>query len=256
MNTNNLLALSPFFTVYFSAVSVLYLLGYWSGFNITILDYMTISDVFKSAITPLLGTLIALTASVLFSEFVLVRHFPLYKKDETEKDEFLEKKIKQIKFIVNTVLVMAITAIFISLFLDREIRWQIIGSSIAIIMGIFIGDVKILGDISSDPVIRKIIAFICVFLLCSSYSYGVRESSFIKKYGKEIMVENKPVNKKLIGVAGDYMFFWDIKGDFVDVARRDSIKSIQILPADSGPVLSINWSEIWDGMSSCWSSDS
>lgn len=250
MNINNLLALSPIFTVYFFTVSVLYLLGYWSGFNITILDYMTISDVVKAAITPLLGTLMAITASVLFSEFVLVRHFPLYKKDETETEEYLERKTKQIKFIVYMVLAMALTAIIISLFLDREIRWQIIGSSIAFIIGIFVGDVKILGDISNDRVVRKIIAFICVFLLCSSYSYGVKESYFIKKYGKEIMIENKPVNKKLIGVAGDYMFFWDVKGDIVDVARRDSIKSIQISPADSGPVFSINWSEMWDRMSS------
>lgn len=254
MKIISLQALAPLATVYFTVVSILYSLGFWSGFNITILDYMTISDVVKAAIKPLVGSFITITAAVIFSEFVLVRHFPIKIKIESDGDESLNRRIRTIDCILKMAFTIAAITIFLSLFLDREVRWQIIGTIVTFFIWVFVDDTKITYNISGNPLIKKIITFVCIFILCASYGDGVRDSYYVKEYGQRIMIENNPVNKKLVGVAGDYMFFWNEDGDVVDVVRRDSIKSIQISPVDSGPIFKVNWSDAWNKISSYWSS--
>ncbi|MGE6188871.1 hypothetical protein ACLHZ7_19480, partial [Aeromonas salmonicida] len=172
MKIISLQALAPLATVYFTVVSILYSLGFWSGFNITILDYMTISDVVKAAIKPLVGSFIAITAAVLFSEFVLVRHFPIKIKIESDSDESLNRRIRTIDCILKMAFTIAAITIFLSLFLDREVRWQIIGTIVTFFIWVFVDDTKITYNISGNPLIKKIITFVCIFILCASYGDG------------------------------------------------------------------------------------
>ncbi|MFQ1917294.1 hypothetical protein [Aeromonas veronii] len=242
MNITKIQNTLPILTIYFLTISTLYSLGYWNSFNINILDFMSISDVAKASIPMLIKTSFLVTCSIIFSEFVLVRHLSL-NYDEMNSDSLsaIPRRIFIAKFILFSLLG---TLVISSIFLDRVFMWSVLGTSAMIYLFMTIRDADFLSEISEDRIVRKMISFVLIYLLCNSYYDGVRNAKNVRASGENIKIDGKDTTKSLIGLTVDYIFLLDRNTGSVDIVRRETINSIQIPPAENGPLVSIKLSNL------------
>lgn len=240
MNITKIQNTLPILTVYFLTISTLYSLGYWNSFNISILDFMSISDVAKASIPMLIKTSFLVTCSIIFSELVLVKHLSL-NHDEMNSAS-LSVTSRRI-FIAKSILFLLLgSLVILSIFLDRVFMWSVLGTSTMIYLFMTIRDADFLNEISENRIVRKMIAFVLIYLLCNSYYDGVRNASHIRTSGVNVKIDGKNTTKTLIGLTVDYIFLLDKNTGEVDIVRRETINTIQIPSAEHGPLVSIKFS--------------
>lgn len=210
--------LFPIVTSYAIAVSLLYLFGYWSSFDINILEYVSFQDVLKLGIYPvLIGAIVTVSAilprAILFQDDI--------KRVEPQKVFFLVNR----RFARWSSLIALIAAPFSLVVFHNPERWTVFGLLLSYLAILTIEDVKILSPLIPNFVLRKIVVSAAILLLINSFTTA-KISAHSVLFGKNVKLISTQLFKekgtelfeakgmlsgqdtlKYIGAAGDYFFF-------------------------------------------------
>lgn len=160
---NNLKLISTFMVVYFTICGTLWHIGYWSTFNINILQYITVVDLIKSFIFPFLSSGVFLLFGYLFTSYVTIAdniNNPQKISSGKWRNTRVGKYLNKNKYGILTIYFCLISIIFIY---GSHPKWILLPFLIAIPMGIILSHRKFSIDIISHPDLRN---FTMVFFVC------------------------------------------------------------------------------------------
>ena len=217
----------PFFSAYAFGVSGLYLWGFWSSFNVNVLQYIDIPGIVKTAIIPLLLAASSLAFGVFMGHFM---------RPEPETGEALNvfnnsKKVRFIRKYWREILVVWIFAGFVLWAFGNEHKWDYLSYFIATPVAIFLLGRNFMADVFPDRNFRITILFLVTLLVPMSYNFGLREASKIKNGDRYLYVISstefnnfaKPLvpqkNVRYIGQVNDFGFFYYPSIDAISVSK-------------------------------------
>lgn len=166
----------PIFSAYAVCVSALYLWGFWTSFNVNILQYIDIPGIVKTAIFPLLIA----ASSLVFG--VTLGH--LLRPDQNSEarvnvihnsriSKIIRKKWRGIFF-------FWVFFIFLVWFFGNKNKWEPLSVMVSIPMCVFLLGKNIADDVFPDRGVRVTAIFLITVLLPFSYVSGLREAEKIK----------------------------------------------------------------------------
>jgi hypothetical protein len=197
---------------------VLYLLGYWSSFDINILEYASFQDILKLAIYPVLIGAFSSLAYFFIQIFINIEEI---KKEQLEKVFILIPS----KYAQLIALLAVIATLPVSIFIaDDALKWTIIGILVFVALNFTIVDLKILQPHVTNLVARKIVILLGLFFLTNSFGWGKRNASLILQGQQAKIISTKIFRDegdqsfrqdllknhdtlKYLGAAGEYFFF-------------------------------------------------
>lgn len=226
-----------FVVPYALATSLLYLFGYWSAFQINILEYVSLPDVIKLAIYPLvIGALLSLFG---FCLNVMTTH--LIHSGDPEK-AFILIPHKYARWI-NWIVLFLILGILV---FKRTGSWYVTaGFSLAFLISFNFVGAKKLKNYVPHPSARKIILFSVSIVLFTSYGRGKENAELIlngkryktistsvfKEKGTAVLNDKKLLEGldklKYVGTAGDYFFFISMDNSRTFVAKYSDFHFIE-----------------------------
>lgn len=224
----------PFLSVYSIVISGLYLLGFWSHFDINIFQYIDISGIVKISVVPLL---IASSGMILIFWFGYI----LFPEDSNliippRPEVGILKKIDVIFIFLESydkeILIVWMLGTISILFFSFEWKWDVIPALIAMpIYSIFFRKEYILKGSFGSLITRNILMAFVIFFVPLSFSYGLKEARKVKQgisytyvisSGDEKNIfNNVDIGLKLRYIAqiNEYSFFYDPKTDAVSVSK-------------------------------------
>lgn len=224
--------LSP---LYFIAVGTFYLWGYWSPFNINILEYLGITDIVKAAAYPVASSFAFLAFGALIGEFIGPRSYlPSGGGTNSPVAKFLRKHSSAF-WICYILITLAI------LFLAPSQKWQfVLPVLFALPLTSYVTQRKFLSTIIPSEQIRSL----CVFLLAilpfyaygqgrqmaegiiggSKYDYVLSPIDGVSIYPKEDFAKNP----RFIGHASDSLFFWQPQNSTLVISKMQEGKPLVI----------------------------
>jgi hypothetical protein len=237
-NNNDLkqFPLLSFVVPYALATSLLYLFGYWSSFQINILEYVSLPDVIKLAIYPLvIGAFLSLVG--FYVQVIVGTSFTA----DPEK-AFIVVSRKYVGW-TNWIVFFLILGI---LFFKRTGSWYVTaGFLLAFLVSFnFLGTDKLKNYIP-HPSARKVILFSVSIILFTSYGRGKENAerilngtryktvstSVFKEKGSAGFDDKKLLEGldklKYIGTAGDYFFFISMDNSRTFVAKYSDFHFIE-----------------------------
>jgi hypothetical protein len=218
--------------VYFTICGTLWHLGYWSTFEINILQYLSISDIIKSFVYPFLSSvfvslIIYLVVNYLPIVIYKLNYFSRFPSSTTNNSIVKPKRYwsgsgkdtKLGKFLnKHTLLFLFIYCNLIGVIylFGNEMKWGILPIFISLPLGIYLSHKEYFIRIISDPDIRSFILTFIVILPLFSFFLAKRESLAIHdnaKYKVVLRIESNSQPKckdligyKLLGSAGNKLF--------------------------------------------------
>lgn len=226
--------LLSFVVPYALVTSLLYLFGYWSSFQINILEYVSLPDVIKLAIYPLvIGALISLVG-------FYVQVTMTFTADPEKAFILVPSKFARW---LNWVILLLIFGIVL---FKRTGSWYVTAGFLlaSLVSFNFVGSDKLKNYIP-HPSARKVILFSVSVILFTSYGRGKENADLIlsgKRYktvSTSVFKEKGSVNfddKKLlegldklkyVGTAGDYFFFISMDNSRTFVAKYSDFHFIE-----------------------------
>jgi hypothetical protein len=227
--------LLSFVVPYALVTSLLYLFGYWSSFQINILEYVSLPDVIKLAIYPLvIGALISLVGF-----YVNVMTLTSFSADPEKA--FIRVSSKYARW-VNWIFLLLI----LGMLFKRTGSWYVTaGFSLAFLVSFnFVGSDKFKNYIPQATA-RKVILFSVSTILFTSYGRGKENAELIlngKKYktvntsafkekGTGVFNDKKLLEGqdklKYVGTAGDYFFFISMDNSRTFIAKYSDFHFIE-----------------------------
>lgn len=209
-------------SAYSIGVGGLYLLGYWGAFDIRVMEYVHLTDVFKLAVFPLTIAITTTALGVVIGQ-VLV--------DVTHKSPSppIPRALRVAFWIGVYALLLLIFLLFV---FGTERKWELLPGLIAPFATIHLRDAPILQRLLPDARVRYLVAFILVAIPLQSYGRGVLDADSLRSGSFFVYaVEGVPGGAspsdplrqpRLIGRAGDQMFFFDPETDAVVMTKPDS----------------------------------
>jgi hypothetical protein len=221
---------------YALVTSLLYLLGYWSSFQINILEYVSLPDVIKLAIYPLvIGALVSLVGF-----YVNVMTLTSFSADPEKA--FIRVSTKYATW-VNWIILLLIC---LELFFQRNGGgYTVVGLLLAGLVNFnFLGYEKLANYIPHASA-RKVILFSISTILFTSYGIGkqnaelilngkryktVRTSVFKEKgtvaFNDKKLLEGQD-SLKYVGTTGDYFFFISMDNSRTFIAKYSDFHFIE-----------------------------
>lgn len=203
-------------------VSLLYLYGYWSTFEINILHYVSLSDVIKLAIYPIIIG-IAISYSMLIVTAIIGGHF--IESLPTIAPTPMSPIIRKIFIVINFVIIFAGNVLGEVLGRDKGMTWFVSGMLMVPIVSWYITDIPIVVKYIPNVIIRRFATYIILSILFVSLGWGRMDADKIVNGHNIIMVSTNIfkgkgtkefdakgllatyANLKYLGATGDYFFF-------------------------------------------------
>lgn len=211
-------------TLYFVTIGVLYLWGYWSTFNVNILEYLSLADVLKATAYPIASALILLVIGGAVGELLLV---------PTVRNIFGTPKPKSDEFLTISFLLYLPGTAALAVFGPVE-KWAVLPLLLA--MPIQIGAVRrgFLNKLIPHESTRYILTMILAMLPPYAYGHGRLDANKIQTGSAFTYVlsdipgtgftsgSTPPERLRFLGHAGDSFFLLDPVKDTLTIMRLDS----------------------------------
>lgn len=208
--------LSTVSIIYFTTCGALWHLGYWSTFDINILQYISVTDIIKSFVFPFLSSAIVL----LFSYFVI--NYMTIADNIGKPDQYLSgrgkntkigQNLNKNKFFFLTIYLCFLVTLYIY---GNEYKWEFLPILIAIPIGIFFSHQTFFINKISHPDLRYFVVTFIALLPLISFGLAKKESLSIRdnqKYKIVTRIEsssktnlNGLIGYKFLGSAGNKLF--------------------------------------------------
>lgn len=218
-----------FASLYFITVGVLHLWGYWSSFGINILEYLALTDIVKATAYPIAITLLVATIGAAIGEGLANRiHLPLGSGRVTAIGHSLRRfaPLLWVYYVIGAVALLSA---------DPVVKSVALPVLLALPIYIFVKQKNFLTKVIPDESARSIVIFMLVVLPVLAYGRGWYSANMIHTgraftyavseltgYSPESNIQSQP---RLIGHAGDHMFFFDPVKTAVVIVKFESGKS-------------------------------
>lgn len=193
-------------TIYSLFISVLYIFGYWSIFNLNIFEYIAISDVIKYSIKPLallLGIiiLISIYQNLLIAQIKQISQLTqtTRKADSPSKQNSRPKLFIFIKGFVKDMKIPSIFFLIWFAFNGPEIKWQIVPFIVSSFIYDEILKLKFIENIKWPSSIKNVVVYLAIFLPLISYPKGREDALKILKGAEFAYLMEKSIDSKKTG---------------------------------------------------------
>lgn len=214
-------------TLYFVTIGVLYLWGYWSTFNVNILEYLNLADVLKATAYPIATALILLAFGAAVGELLLVPTMRnIFGTPKKRSDEFF--KILFLLYLPGT----AALAVF-----GPVEKWAVLPILLAIPVQIIAARRGFLDKLIPHESTRYIMTMILAMLPPLAYGHGRLDANEIQTSsaftyvlsdfpGTGVTSGITPSERlRFLGHAGDNFFLLDPVKNTLTIMRLDSGKA-------------------------------
>jgi hypothetical protein len=220
---------------YSVAVGILYLWGYWSSFDINILEYISLTDIVKVTILPILSSFSIFVVGAVTGELMSASKLPDGGGVNTPTGQFSTRHKEGIL----AVYILCICLVYV---FDSPHKWLVLPVLISVPISIGLRKYGFLRDlIPGDSANRTI-----VFLLCTlpfyAYGHGLMKARTIidgiaykyleleaSKLPATISDQGlKDTKLKFLGFLNNFVFLMPVGGKTIIVAKFDSIEPIAL----------------------------
>ncbi|MES2885580.1 MAG: hypothetical protein V4709_12285 [Pseudomonadota bacterium] len=220
-------------SVYFVAVGVLYLWGFWSSFGINILEYVDLADIVKTTAYPItaVGVLVALGA-LLGSGLATGGSLPEGGGRNTRLGRLLNwlSPFLLASYIIGTAL---------WILLGPVEKWKYLPVLLGVPVYVKARQARLLAETIPDDNFRSIVVFVLAILPATAYGQGALNAEKIRSgVAFTYSISQLPgypaksdalTQPRLIGRAGDHTFFFDPVQDAVLVAEIDADSALVLM---------------------------
>jgi hypothetical protein len=223
INEVHLLKYTFLITPYAAGVSLLYLLGYWGSFRINIFNFISLSDILKLALLPVLYLILCSAVTGTSMYFMTA-----WKDKQNEKKKMPPQPISpRFSFILNCSL--ALISIAILVFMSGPDKWIWFGAINGVIFARVIETLKVSKRIITNDNLRLSIAVLVAVPLLSAFGVGKRnarsvlisddksrliDTKLLREYGSQSFNDKHLLQGqeklKFVGCAGDYVFLLSV----------------------------------------------
>lgn len=237
-----------FASLYFVTIGVLYLWGYWAPFGINILEYLALSDILKATAYPIATALLLTAIGAAIGEVLVNRsHFPSGGGRDTAIGRVLRKfaPILRILYVGGTVTLL--------LYGPVE-KWRALPILLAFPIYAFAKQTEFLTQAIPHESPRSVVIYVLAVLPALAYGHGTLAANKIQTAKAFTYVAselpgypvstNAQTQPRLIGHAGDHLFFFDPMKTAVVVTKMESGKSLVLkqyeIPKEAAPAAGSN----------------
>lgn len=226
------------FSAYFLSVAVLYLWGYWSSFNVNVLEFVGFSDVAKTAAYPIASVFVLTAVGALMGELFFPKGFlPAGGAPNTRAVLVLRRALPAVAFvyIVATVLYLSFGPLG---------KWRVAPVLLAVPVALSLGRTSILrAEFPSDRA-RSIALFLLAALPPFAYGHGVLKANALlsgdaylyvssEVSGHAMEPETSSANRpRYIGRAGEQYFLYIPAKKSVLVLAASEAKTLELHPRE------------------------
>lgn len=214
---------------YSIAVSALYLFGYWSQFNINILEYIDVSDVVGLSIYPILYSSFFIALGAVGGHIAIGNDLPPGGGANTRLGRCLRANSR----IIGVFIIFSI-AVIITIIKEPD-RWFYVAMLIAVPADAALQHVRLVQEILPDPRLRSSILFCLLIMPGLSFAIGNREAyERIEGSGNKFIEIIKPTDLKdcfpkekqiYLGLAGKRLFTLSQETKKVTVLQEGELKA-------------------------------
>lgn len=229
------LPLTTLILVYFFFCGSVYLVGFWTTFNIDVTNFINIADIPKSFIIPFLIA----NGLVFFQIVIHLISTPPITEESKEKDftdkPFVFYALTRIDVLLS---ILSLVIIVSYNFYNSEILFWIISSVLfAILISIKIHKIEEFKKLIPRNNVRKYLIHIFIVVPIISFSTGKINSLNIYHNNKINIVEFIKDNKvsdqkkksfKLLGFVGEKVIISDLKNEKIQIINQSSFDQIQL----------------------------
>lgn len=239
---NNLTVISSIMIVYFTICGTLWHIGYWSTFDINILQYITVGEIIKSFIIPFLSSGIIFLITYFTINYVTIAD-NINKTDKyfsgKGKDTRVGRYLNKNKYFFLTCYFVLL--FFIYLFASHP-KWLFLPLLLAIPIGIILSHQQLFINIIPHPDLRYFVLTLFVYLPLLSFGLSkynglnVRDNIKYKMISK-IETSSKTnldslIGFKYLGSAGNKIFLSKLDNSEIVLLNDNLIDYIGLKPKD------------------------
>lgn len=213
-------------TPYAFTVSLAYLFSYWSTFQINILEYISLSDVIRLSIYPIVVANLSVMIGLIFGTF---QGYAISKRNEKEQKHSM-------KWVYGSLVLFCIILIVT----DRYHLWFIGSLLVALLLSVLIirntNITQVLPSVSQN--IKIALFTIIIVLPFLGFAYGKINAHHIlighkTRFAKaSIFKDNNLLNQndklKFLGIAGDYIIFLSEDNSRYFIVKTNQIPILEL----------------------------
>jgi hypothetical protein len=202
-----------FLTLYLITVGILYLWGYWSSFNVNILEYLSLTDVIRWTAYPIATAFGFLAIGALLGEYLVGQgFFPVGAGRNSRTGKFLGR----FSVLLAILYVVVLVALALS---NAPNKWRLLSLLLATPIYLFAKNHGLLLGLIPNDSARSVVIFLLALLPTFAYGQGRLEAEQIMD-GRKFDYALSPIdqvsspadanpNQKMryLGHAGDFFFF-------------------------------------------------
>ncbi|MCK4911747.1 MAG: hypothetical protein KAR83_08885 [Thermodesulfovibrionales bacterium] len=211
-----------FLTPYAFALSIIYLLSFWSSFNINILEFLSLSDIIISSLYPLLYGAVFFTIGAVIGE-IATGPLPAGGGADTEAAHYLRMYFKYV------IIAMILGAFYLMLFTEFNNKFIIGGILLTWSIYFNVKQHGIIEDLIPNDRVRSVILFLLIFMPFFAFAKGKDDSKNILEGNVGYYVDVKVFDGKLnfngqnklkyVGKKGNYIFLLSDDNNKLYVSR-------------------------------------
>lgn len=226
-------------SVYFVAVGVLYLWGYWPTFQVNILEYAGLTDVIKTAAYPIASFFIFFALGAVMGEFLAHEDaFPAGGGVNTPTGRVLRKLAPYL------VVVYLAGTVLLFLFGPKE-KWRILPVLVGLPLYLVARRHELLSDLIAHDKVRSTLIFLLAVLPFFAYGHGKlkavaivsgEEYTFTMSPLAGVSAGGEPIERRprYLGVAGGSAFFYMPEHHSTTVVVMSELKMLELRHHKSG----------------------
>jgi hypothetical protein len=228
-----------FLTLYFVAVGVLYLWGYWSTFNVNILEYLSLTDVIRLTAYPVASAFVFMAIGAVVAEVLVGQPtLPAGIGRNTRTGKFLRKIVP--------FLVFAYLAATVALTLSNiPNKWSPLSVLFAVPVYVFAKKRDFLIDLVPHDSARSIVIYLLATLPTFAYGQGQLHAAVIVGGQKfeyvlspidqvSVAADASPIQRvRYLGHAGDLFFFLNPMHSILVITKFQDDKPLLLKHFDS-----------------------
>ncbi len=159
---------------YSVAVSACYLFGYWGSFQINVMEFISLADVAKLAIFPLVGSLALFLPGVLISELTTRHRLP---PGGGQGSRISNVGFKYWRYFLSLIaIVMVVAAIFIP---EHPMKWLFL-PVLVVPFATALTHLDFVIDMFPNPRVRATVLFLALVLPSGAFYFGKSDAFSIK----------------------------------------------------------------------------
>jgi hypothetical protein len=201
-----------FLTPYFVSVGVLYLWGFWSTFNVNILEYLGITDVIRLTAYPIASAFITVAFGAVLSEATMGNRFPSGGGRNTRTGIFLRRTAP----ILVGIYALGILTL---LFLDVPNKWYVLPLLLVLPVSFIAKERGFLIEVIPKDSVRSLGIFFLAILPPLAYGHGRIAAADIREARRfdyvlspidqvSVASDASPIQRvRFLGHTGDFYFY-------------------------------------------------